>query len=204
MIRNRRGINWMWTIAVAIVAGLATARTAEADPLRVSFDDPTGDAAPFDLIRVTLDFDNTTGDFELTYRFNAATPFVGTANFNANLLNGDISPLTTDPSFVGINRFNTTAITAAVPTTVITVLGNNSRLMSWNAGDAIANNSSVFGLPIDALFTSFLSNADGDILNASSSTVEPVPEPGSLALLGLGCAVLGIARYRRRKTRSSG
>ena len=63
--------------------------------------------------------------------FSAAKPFIGTANFNLNMLNGDMNPA--DPNaWVTINRFSGTAITSPVETTFVTVTGTELGLTSWD------------------------------------------------------------------------
>jgi hypothetical protein len=197
---------WLTTIrnhlALLIVGSLATV-SANAALLTVSFDDPIGDFAneTIDLTGVTLNFDNTTGDYELLVTFDAANPYQGTFNVNANLLNGSIAPLTVDPAFVAINELPS----AAAATTLLTFSGSNANLTSWNAGDAIGNDTSVFGLPVDASFIAFVSGVqDGglgiDLLDPAQALVmeaQSVPEPATLLMLGAGFAAFGL-RSRRR------
>ena len=181
---------------LALLAVLLTPMAANADLLSVSFSDAIGDTNP-DLIGADLMWDDTSGNFTLDYLFSAAAPFIGTANFNLNMLNGDMDAA--DPNaFVTINRFNATAITSLVETMLITVTGTELGLTSWMAGDRIANNSSIFGLPIGIDVSSFLSSGGGDRMDAAFAVVRSVPEPGTLALFGIGLFGMGLMRRRKK------
>ena len=76
--------------SIIVLAGLLAAVAAHAESLTVSFADPLSDFSNFDidLTGMTLNFDNSSGDYELLVFFDAANPFQGTFNVNANLLNG--------------------------------------------------------------------------------------------------------------------
>ena len=184
-------------IMLTIALLFFTTRMAYGAVLFITYDDPVGDYQNFniDLTGMTLVFDNATGDYELSVSFDAANPFVGTFNVNANLLNGDVNPLTTDPAFVNINEIPT----AAAPTTELVFTGTDIKLTSWNQGDVIANNSSVFGIPIDATFSSFLSGVQNmglgiDQLDTATSIVAPIPIPSALWLFGSGLiGMIGFA-----------
>ena len=189
----------LWMI-LTVTMMLFTSRMAYGSVLFISYDDPIGDFQNFniDLTGMTLVFDNVTGDYELTVSFDAANPFYGTFNVNANLLNGDINPLTTDPAFVNINEIPT----AGAPTTELIFTGTDLNLTSWNQGDVIANDDSIFGLPIDATFFGFVSGVQNggqaiDLLNTATSTVAPVPISPALWLFGSG--IIGLIGVARRK-----
>jgi hypothetical protein len=190
----------LWMI-LTVAMMLFTSRMAYGSILFISYDDPIGDFQNFniDLTGMTLFFDNATGDYELTVNFDDANPFVGAFNVNANLLNGDISPLTTDPAFVNINEIPT----AGAPTTELVFTGTNTNLTSWNQGALIANNSSIFGIPIDAPFSAFGSGVQNrglgiDELNPATSIVAPIPIPPVLWLFGSGLiGLIGVARRKK-------
>ena len=187
-------------VVVSAVMTLLTSSVVYSAPLVVSFIDPVGDFQNenIDLIGMTLEFNDLTGAYKLTVNFDDANPFSGTFNVNANLLNGNISPLTTTPAFVGINEIPT----AAIATTELVFTGTEPNLTSWQIGDTIANDSSIFGIPIDASFSSFVSGVqDGglgiDILDSASSTVTLVPIPPAILLFGSG--LIGLVLLARRK-----
>jgi hypothetical protein len=187
----------IWLVLAWAVTLLGSS-SVQGATLIVSYDDPVGDfqEVSIDLIGMTLIFDNTTGDYELTVKFDDANPFVGSHNVNANLFNATVTPLTTDPAFVGINE----TPAAAVATNMLVFTGTDTNLMSWEQGDLVANNTSVFGNPEDASFTSFLSAVqdDGlgiDILDPASSAIATIPLPATLWLLSSGIvALIGVAR----------
>lgn len=184
-------------ILLSFLASIST----HAVPLTVSFDDPTDDFFHFniDLTGMTLNFDNASGDYALHVFFDAANPFSGQYNVNGNFLNGSIDPLTTDPAFVGLNF-----IITSDPTTELVLRGNNLFLQSWSPGDQIANNSTIFGIPIDAPFISFLSGVSNrgqgiDILEPGQATVVPSQVPAPATAWLFGSAILGLVGVKRRK-----
>ncbi len=188
-------------LLLMVAMTLLTTRLVHGATLFISYDDPIGDFqnVNIDLIGMTLVFDDVTGNYELTVNFDDANPFMGTFNVNANLLNGNISPVTTDPAFVGINEIPT----ASPPTNELIFTGTDTRLTSWKQGDLVANNSSIFGIPVDATFTSFLSGVQNlglgiDELNPGSSSVALIPVLPALWLFGSGLlGLIGIAGHKK-------
>lgn len=171
-----------------------TVGQAHASLLTVSFADAAGDATP-DLLSAELIWNDTTGNFTLDYIFSAAAPFIGTANFNLNMLNGDMNAADPD-AFVTINRCcSINEITSLVETTLITVTGTELGLMSWQVGDRIANDDVIFGLPPNV--TNFFSGVSSDNFDPAFAVVQSVPEPAALSLLGLGLAGLGFSRRKK-------
>ena len=176
--------------------------SAHGVPLTLSFSDPVGDnTGAVDLVGLTFNFDNSTGNYQIDLTADAANPFLGNFRLNINLFNVDTGTTAQDPSFFSdtVNDFN-----LAVATTMLSLVGTNSRLLSWDPGDRIAVSgplplgvpdgvaafgSSVLDLPDT---TSFDNMAPGEF----SILGEPVsvPVPSSLVLIGLG---LGLAAGRR-------
>ncbi|MEO0587761.1 MAG: PEP-CTERM sorting domain-containing protein [Planctomycetota bacterium] len=71
--------------------------------------------------------------------------------------------------------------------------------LSLNGGDQTVDDTITFGTPvqIDAGETVVFNNVGGGGYFIRSITVAAVPEPGSLALLGLGVAAVAVRRSRR-------
>jgi len=126
--------------------------------LTFSFEDPVGDwidiydgpvgRAPIDLRRMKFEFDDTTGQYSITYEADPVQPFVGYFRLNTNLFNPDTSSLNYTPSF-----FSDTAddFNLAAPTTTIILSGLNSHLLSWHGGDRVAVSGPFpLGLPTNS------------------------------------------------------
>jgi hypothetical protein len=123
------------TLFLALLPGSAAAQLF---PLSVSFSDATGDADPpinVDLVSLDLAFDPASGDYALTWRADPAQPFDGTFRLNANLYNPDTGSNEQDPSFLS-DTFNDVTLTTSE--TIITLTGNDPRLMAWGAGDRVS------------------------------------------------------------------
>ena len=184
---------------------MIVAANANAALLSVSFSDPTDDiylGAPMniDIIGLNLTFDNSSRDYTIIFEADIQNPFMGTFNLNANLINGDINPLTSNPAMFHVNKIPS----INTPTTSVSYTGTNSNLLSWNNGDHIATNDLPFGIPIDASFSAFGSGVQlgGTGIDGFTpdmvSVVRPVPVPGAVWLLGSGL-IIGLGGIKRRK-----
>ena len=117
-----------------------------AAPLVLLTTDPAFDqlgASP-DLVHMSFAFDNATGNYVIELKATNENPFLGDFRVNINLFNLDVGTTAMDPSFFNdtLNDFSLTA-----PTTTLSLTGNDSRLISWNAGDRIMLNNFPDGSP---------------------------------------------------------
>jgi hypothetical protein len=139
---------------VAIV-GFIIASTAQADQLTFSYADPVGDqTGAIDVTKMTMVFDDATGNYQIVLRAKVAHPFVGSFRVNINLFNPDTAPSNSLFSDV-FNDFN-----LANATTKLILTGTNANLIAWKATDRVATNDQA-GLgspPGTTLFRSSATN----------------------------------------------
>ncbi|MFA6165263.1 MAG: hypothetical protein WC700_01470 [Gemmatimonadaceae bacterium] len=131
----------MMDAAVARSAVSASALGPGAPKLIVSVTDAMGDAigsVPFDVSRMDLIFDRTTGAYEITIRTHPSGPFIGAFRINLNLFNIDALSYFKDTG----NDFN---LSSPVPTLVLS--GPSSLLTLWQPGEHVNTNSLFPGAP---------------------------------------------------------
>lgn len=138
-----RSLSLLFSVVV-----LFSATSANAVVLELSWSDPTADFANLniDLIGMDLTFDNTTGDYELVADFDPANPFSNPFSdfliINVNMFNTtNPNGITTVTPFGLVSLPNFPSVTA--PTTQLIFTGTHSGFTSWNAGDAISNDSTI-------------------------------------------------------------
>lgn len=122
----------------------AAALNPAAPKLIVSVADAMGDAfgtVPFDVSRMDLIFDRTTGAYELTVRTHPSGPFRGTLRININLYNLDALIPFYDND-VG-NTFNVSS-----PVSTLVLSGPFSALRLWQPGQRVNTNSLFAGAPL--------------------------------------------------------
>ena len=167
------------------------------------FVDVAGDGGPpvdVDLVNVYLSFDPTTGDYDLLWVTDPASPFNGSFRLNANLFNPDTGTSAQDPAFFQ-DTFND--INLLVPQQTILLSGTNPRLTAWAVGDRVASTCpapvgcpsgvSSFG---SAVQQQSASGVGADVLGSQSPLIK-LPEPSGLLALAMGS--LGLSALRRRK-----
>lgn len=132
----------------------AAALDPAAPKLIVSVSDAMGDAygtVPFDVSRMDLIFDRTTGAYELTVRTYPGGPFLGTFRVNINLYNIDALIPFYDND-VG-NAFNLSS-----PVSTLVLSGPYSALKFWQPGQRVNTNSLFSGAPLPPGSTLFRSS----------------------------------------------
>ena len=122
-------------LALALAAGMAIPATAQAatETLTLSVIDPIGDnTGHVDVVRMMLDFDPATGDYEITLVADPANPFDGEFRVNILLFNTDDASMFRDV----VNDFN-----LSEPVNSLTLTGTSVPLTGWEAGDTVYTNS---------------------------------------------------------------
>lgn len=132
-------------ISLIVLVLVFSSPLVQAEDLVVRFTDAEGDnASTSDLKGMRMKFDNSTGDYTITFVSTGEDPFIGEIRFNVNLYNPDVGTTECDPAFfqsVG-NDFNLEESTEEIVLT-----GNNPRLVSWDEFDRVAASSAIFGAP---------------------------------------------------------
>jgi hypothetical protein len=119
----------------------AAALNPAAPKLIVSVPDAMGDVfgvTPFDIARMDLIFDRTTGAYEITVRTHAGRPFDGAFRINVNLYNVDAPYYFSD----ALNDFNLTS-----PASTLVLSGAYFALRFWQPGQRVYTNSLFPGAP---------------------------------------------------------
>ena len=86
-----------------------------------------------DVVFLLFNFDNTTGNYEVTMTASAANPFLGDLIINVALFNPDTGTTASEFFIDDLNEFSLDA-----PTTSITLTGSDTKLLDWKAGDRVA------------------------------------------------------------------
>lgn len=183
------------------------AMSAHAANLRLTFHDPVGDnegQAP-DVIKLVLDFDNQTGAFQINATSTAAHPFAPAAPYKlgifVNLFNLDVGTTAPNPSlFSSIND-----LYLSEPTTSLTIVDVNPRLIFWKLGDVVAISGTQLSPDgVGAFYSAARVSGDrgpflGDdnIATGATATVTAVPEPAGVALVAI--VIAGVSTFRRRQ-----
>jgi len=158
---------------------------------------------------MTLDFDQVTGDYELSLSADPSSPFFGDIRININILNVDLGTTARSETLFS-HVVDDRSIT--VPTTNLTATGNDPLLTTWSTGDTVyfhtipalgsqplppefelvwsggGFRSGIWELPLDGFG---LDNEDP--INTQIAVV--VPEPTTLLLVA--CGLLGLCGRRR-------
>ena len=140
-------------LAFLAVVGFTIVGTAQADQLTITYSDPVADqTGDIDVTKMTMVFDNATGNYKIVLRATVAHPFVGLFRVNVNLFNADTVP----SAMVFQDVFNDYNL--AISTTKLTLTGTDLKLLAWNATDRVATND-LAGLGNPPGTTAFRSSA---------------------------------------------
>jgi hypothetical protein len=101
--------------------------------------DPLGDhTGTIDVVRMVMNFDDATGDYEIVLTVDSANPFRGDFRININLFNPDVGTTARYPSFFS-DAMNDYELQAVAQT--LTLMGSDGRLTAWDLGDRVFTNS---------------------------------------------------------------
>lgn len=195
---------------LALSTILCVSANANAAMLSFSFQDGIGDqsrSSYSDTSKMSVLFDNLTGDYTITLTATPDHPFSGWIDVNANMVNPDTPVFHMNQSYFFANNNLTNPST---PTTSITLSGTEKSLLWWKIGDRVALSSIPFGIAKDAPPSSFSSNVDqgrafdygfwstDEFSYTQIATISAaVPEPETYAMLASGLFLVAAAKRRR-------
>ena len=200
-------------IVAGLVLQLLVCLPAYSALLAYEFIDPAGDTSRTtfgtDITRISIVFDNSTGDYTITLRAAPGTPFTDWFRFNLNMVNPDT------PQFVEAQSYffdNLNDVRGYPALQSYSKSGNAPSLLLWQAGDRVAMSSDPFGIatdiPVHAFGSGFTDwsqypatgqTSSDDFSRSDVAVISAVPVPAALWLFTSGLFVLaGIARRGKR------
>jgi len=177
--------------AALLVSFSLSFQQAYADTLSFDFTDPQGDVtnAP-DILTVSVEFDNITGDYTVIVTADPANPFVGNFIFNLNLWNPDVDPVLIFVPPPEVSAILSKTFNNHPSDTILIYSDTNSRLTSWGAGDQVLSwhdqidhpgtGNSVF----ESGSVNFDSNSFRDIMRDGPTTISLVAGNGDPQVVG--------------------
>jgi len=177
--------------AAIIVSFSLSFQQAYADTLSFDFTDPQGDVtnAP-DILTVSVEFDNITGDYTVIVTADPANPFVGDFAFFLNLWNPDVDPVLIFVPPPEVSAILSKTLNNHPSNTILMFSGTNFDLIGWEAGDQVLSWHDQIDHPGtgNSLFESITVNLNSlssrDIMRDGPTTISLVPSNGDSQVIG--------------------